>query len=263
MNKIKLFIIRAFSKVLKNVSHSLYPIYGSYRSTAEPLYFPWNSNEAFLSIYEKANSSSNRDRYYMIYCLSRQACLLQEGNFIEFGTHSGDSANFMAHILKNYDKENKSLTTIDSFEGFPATSQKEDLDVRTNKLFIYFEAGGLKSDYEQVKEKLKTHQPPVLIVKGFIPNVFQKLEEKQYCFAHIDVDLYQATFDSLSYVYEKMVPGGIILMDDYGFPMCPGARQAADNFFEDKPEIILPLPTGQAIVFKTLQIKKNDQLQKV
>jgi len=43
---------------------------------------------------------------------------------------------------------------------------------------------------------------------------------------------------------------GGFFFDDYGFPTCPGARQAVDEFFADKPEVPLVLPTGQAIVIK-------------
>jgi O-methyltransferase len=39
-----------------------------------------------------------------------------------------------------------------------------------------------------------------------------------------------------------------MLFDDYGFWSCPGARQAVDEFFADKPEAPFALPTGQALV---------------
>ena len=41
-----------------------------------------------------------------------------------------------------------------------------------------------------------------------------------------------------------------MIFDDYGFPSCPGARQAIDEYFMDKPEKPLILATGQAVVFK-------------
>ncbi|MER8880853.1 hypothetical protein NKI11_30910, partial [Mesorhizobium sp. M0684] len=44
--------------------------------------------------------------------------------------------------------------------------------------------------------------------------------------------------------------GKIALTDDYGSALCPGARKAFDQFFENRPEGIIELPTGQAIVVK-------------
>jgi hypothetical protein len=42
----------------------------------------------------------------------------------------------------------------------------------------------------------------------------------------------------------------MIICDDYGSALCPGARKAFDQFFENRPEGIIELPTGQAIVVK-------------
>jgi len=67
---------------------------------------------------------------------------------------------------------------------------------------------------------------------------------------HSDVDLYEPTRDILEYFYPRLVPYGVILFDDYGFVSCPGVRQAAEEFFRDKPEEIIELATGQAAVIR-------------
>ena len=64
------------------------------------------------------------------------------------------------------------------------------------------------------------------------------------------VDIRQSVLDCCEFVYPRMVPGGVLVFDDYGFLTCPGARAAVDEFFSDKPEHALVLHTGQAIVFK-------------
>jgi O-methyltransferase len=56
--------------------------------------------------------------------------------------------------------------------------------------------------------------------------------------------------DALEFIWPRLVSGGFIVFDDYGFPTCPGAREAVDEFFDAKDSIPLCLPTGQAIVFK-------------
>ena len=43
---------------------------------------------------------------------------------------------------------------------------------------------------------------------------------------------------------------GFLVFDDYGFPSCAGARRAVDEFFANKPEVPLCLPTGQCLVVK-------------
>lgn len=46
--------------------------------------------------------------------------------------------------------------------------------------------------------------------------------------------------------------GGVALQDDYGFPSCPGARLAVDEFCSSE-RVPLCLPTGQAVVVKGVE----------
>jgi O-methyltransferase len=56
--------------------------------------------------------------------------------------------------------------------------------------------------------------------------------------------------DCLNFIWPRLSQGGFIVFDDYGFPTCPGARAAVDEFFHAKDFRPLCLPTGQALVFK-------------
>ena len=67
---------------------------------------------------------------------------------------------------------------------------------------------------------------------------------------HVDVDLYRPTLDACEYFYPRLVPGGVLLFDEYGFPAARGERDAVDEYFADKSESPIVLPTGQAIVLK-------------
>jgi hypothetical protein len=71
--------------------------------------------------------------------------------------------------------------------------------------------------------------PFVEVYKGWIPERFAVVAGRSFCFAHIDVDLYRPTLDSMAFFYPRMAPGGIILLDDYGFSTCPGVTEAVDR----------------------------------
>ncbi len=68
-----------------------------------------------------------------------------------------------------------------------------------------------------------------------IPAVLEEVGAERVAWAHIDVDIYAAVRDCLEYLYPRMAPGGMIVLDDYGFPSCPGARRAVDEFFAGRP----------------------------
>jgi len=227
------------------------PIYQSFKSFAEPLFSPWLCDEEFLQIdsnYPEWLPDAMKAGRYLQYILAKQAVLLPEGDFIECGVFTGKSSDIFATVLDKLDNHNKTLFLIDSFEGLPTPDEK-DIDVRTNTNF--FTKGGVKGwDFNKIKIELSKHTCSIHLIKGWIPKPFIEIENKNFCLAHIDVDLYESTYDSLKFLYPRMVKGGIILFDDYGFPMCTGARLATDEYMQNKPEPIIPLPSGQAILIK-------------
>jgi hypothetical protein len=64
------------------------------------------------------------------------------------------------------------------------------------------------------------------------------------------VDLYKPTLQSLEFFWPKLVAGGVVVCDDYGFTTCPGARRAMDEFFTERRAGIFELTTGQALAIK-------------
>jgi hypothetical protein len=88
----------------------------------------------------------------------------------------------------------------------------------------------------------------IRIHAGFIPATFAGLDDSRVAFAHVDVDLYGSVLDCCRFIYPRLTAGGVMIFDDYGFRSCPGARKAVDEYFADKPEVVLVLPTGQAMV---------------
>lgn len=245
-----IFFIFGFLRVSQGHANSCYEAFHSIPGC--PLYSPWLCDPVFLQIDQgypdpfptKWRWKPNR---YFQYILSRNTLPTQEGDFIECGVFSGKSSDIFASVLDRYDFTGRKLYGFDSFEGF-ATPNKYDLDIQTNKQ--YFATGPIDINVDHITKKLSNHQCQIELVKGWIPQCFSGYENKLFCFAHIDVDLYQATYDALSFIYPRTVPGGIILFDDYGFPNCPGAKKAIDEYLCDKQEILISIPTGQAFLIK-------------
>jgi len=70
-------------------------------------------------------------------------------------------------------------------------------------------------------------------------------------FAFVHVDVYASTLDCCRFFHPRVMRGGAILFDDDGFPPFKDAeKRAVDEFFADRPESPLSLPTGQCLVLK-------------
>lgn len=54
-------------------------------------------------------------------------------------------------------------------------------------------------------------------VGSFVPEIFHSVKIAEICFAHIDLDHYQPTAETAQWCFERLVPGGVIVFDDY-FP---------------------------------------------
>lgn len=102
---------------------------------------------------------------------------------------------------------------------------------------------------DSVREYLAGHSN-VRYCQGLIPQSLEVVNNDRFSFVHIDLDIYSAIMAACEFFYPRMEPGAIMLFDDYGYPSCPGAREAIEEFFSDKPEVQQAMETAQCIVRK-------------
>lgn len=212
-----------------------------------PRFSPWRGYGEFREYYRAAQSHTlvSEDRCYVLYTLARQALALH-GEFWECGVFKGGTAILLSKLLHEHGKGREiRLHLFDTFAGMPETDAEKDRH----------RAGDFsETSLEAVRQRIP-HTGLVAFHAGVIPQTFAGMENSRIALAHVDVDIYHAVRDCCAFIYPRLLPGGFIVFDDYGFPSCPGARQAVDEFFRDKPEAPLVLPTGQAIVV-ALPMKK-------
>lgn len=74
----------------------------------------------------------------------------------------------------------------------------------------------------------------VRFIQGYIPDSLQKFDGSPIAFLNLDLDLYQPTLDSLNYFFKYLLPGGVVLLDDYNGDSAekkwPGVKKAVDEF---------------------------------
>ncbi len=120
------------------------------------------------------------------------------GPRIEFGVlHGGTLALMVQHDGPTYG--------VDSFEGFREPGPLDGTQ---------YPKGRFKVSPEQV------NAPGAVLIKGWVPDVLPELPQGPFAFAHIDMDHYEPTVAALVWIWDRMLPGGIICGDDY-FPNRP------------------------------------------
>lgn len=224
-----------------------------YRKPNVPIKF-FEIEDDFNSLYKHAQEKtqmvatdnlSRRERHYTLNQLVSRVSTLG-GDVAECGCWRGLSSYQIATRLKNSEFNGK-FYIFDSFEGL-SKFDEEDIPL-----------GGLKDEEARkkefacgeniVQENLKEFNF-IEYKKGWIPTRFHEVNSNKFSFVHIDVDMYQPIFDAFKFFYERMLPGGIIVFDDYGFTFFPGAKKAVDEFMRDKDDFFIALSSGQAFMIK-------------
>ena len=200
--------------------------------------FVWEQDKEFISLHSKISNKMliDKKKSFILYNLVKNISHL-EGNLAEFGVFRGGSS--LITIEANQRK--KPIYLFDTFEGLPQVHDGND---------AYWKHGEMSETSVEFVQSFLNY-PKAEYFKGFFPDSAKSIKsDEKYCFVHIDVDIYQSMLDGCLYFYEKVVPGGVMLFDDYGDLSCPGAKKAIDMFFSKMPEIPIALGCGQAIIIK-------------
>jgi O-methyltransferase len=206
-------------------------------------YLQWHKDKEFLDIWKGFSESNNQihERRFNLYYLAKSIQNIS-GDTVECGVFKGASS----YLILKTNSNKKKHHIFDSFQGLSKPIEK---DKPKKKNITQWGKNDLSYPEIQVKKNLLNFSN-VFYYKGWIPTRFNEIKKNKFSFIHIDVDLYQPTFESISFFYNKINKGGIILCDDYGFETCPGACKAMDEFFKNKPENIVHLTTGQGYIVK-------------
>jgi hypothetical protein len=157
------------------------------------------------------------------------------GDIAECGVYRARTLVPVGLYLMQNKIQNKTLYGFDSFEGFG------DLDRGGEVENDYIETSACdfsNTSYANVQRMVSRFHlnGRIILVKGFFEKTLHAAESRHFCFVHLDVDLHDSYKTCLEFFYPRIVPNGIILLDEYNDPNWPGCTTAVDEFLADKPE---------------------------
>ncbi len=177
------------------------------------------------------------DKLYRLYMAAQKALPLN-GVWYECGVYKGGSALLLAETIRRSEKA-IALHLFDTFRGMPFSGERDG------------HAQGDFGDvsYDAVAAKLAGYNR-VHLHPGVIPSTFAGRHRDRIAFAYLDVDQERSTRDCLDFVWPRMVVGGIVVIDDYDWPLCPGIKLVVDSFFRSRAVPLRVNPNYQVQVFK-------------
>jgi hypothetical protein len=112
--------------------------------------------------------------------------------------------------------------------------------------------GHYLKNYRNVYEEVKSTFLPfnVEVVKGVVPQSLISYKGEKVCYLSIDMNVVEPEIKAFEFFWDKIVSGGVVILDDYGFPQHINQRLAFENLAKEYRFEILCLPTGQGVIFK-------------
>ena len=195
-------------------------------------------DEAFVAAWQ-GNAESDADRAiiwrrYVLACAGYH-CVQLDGDFVECGAYTGVGVKTVVDYLGG--------------TGFPKPFWIYDLFEHEEGMEHHAMPEHGSALYDRVLRKFADY-PQVNVCKGRIPGVFDGNSPERIAYLHIDLNQAPAEIAALEALFERVVPGGMVILDDYEWAEYRGQKLAEDPWFEARRYRVMPLPTGQGLVIK-------------
>ncbi len=175
-----------------------------------------------------------------VFCWCARNGLRRDGDFVECGVFEGFSVAVAAQLL-DFARTPRRWYLYDTFAGIPpdqiGTGHVSPQAYADPNLF-----GRVETRFERY--------PNIEVIQGRVPEVLAEVGPERIAFLHLDMNSAQAEVGALETLYDRVVDGGQILLDDYGWLTYREQKAAEDLFFGRYGVPVLELPTGQGLVVK-------------
>ncbi len=206
--------------------------------------FTWMRNNsalddnAFMQAWQ-SNTTNASDKAILwrryILCCAAYHCVQLEGDFVECGVLFGTGVKT---VIDFFGRDNfaKNFWAYDTFDTNPVDSHSFE----GQRLGLFEEVKARFLGYDNVK-----------LVKGFLPDSLEGNAPDQIAYLHIDLNKAEFEIAVLDRLFDRVVPGGIVIMDDYEWSSAYREQKIKEDvWFDARRYRIFPLPTGQGLVLK-------------
>jgi O-methyltransferase len=154
-----------------------------------------------------------------------------QGELAELGVFRGDFAWLMSTYLPG-----RRVRLFDTFEGFDEEEMRLDADRVEH--FVDFSS----TDPERVRARFADPDLVELHVGRFPTTAEGIADDVRFAVVSIDADLYAPVLSGLRWFYERLSPGGYLMVHDYNNAAFGGAKRAVREFQQGSGATVIPLP---------------------
>jgi O-methyltransferase len=178
------------------------------------------------------------------------------GDIVECGVWRGGSMQAVALTLSEQGATDRHLHLFDTFEGMPPPTEKDrrfdgpsaEQLLATHERDSTIWAIASLGEVQQAMREVDYPEALVHFHEGLVENTIPAEAPEQISILRLDTDWYESTRHELEHLYDRLAPGGVLIIDDYGH--WAGARLATEDFLEQtgEPLLLLPLSSGRIAI---------------
>ena len=154
------------------------------------------------------------------------------GDVAELGVYQGDFAQLLNAAFPEH-----RLHLFDTFTGFDV----RDVDAEVENAFSQAKAEEFSDTSAETVLKKLSHPEKAVFHIGYFPDSFDNCENLRFCFVSIDADLYKPTAAALPLFWDRLSPGGILMIHDANGSQYAGVSRALAEFCEARSLYTFPL----------------------
>lgn len=193
---------------------------------------------------KKTGSWGNEDiewRAHVVLYFAKLVSVL-EGDYVECGVNLGGLSRAVIEYL-DFGKLNRKFYLLDTFDGFDKTM----LNSAENEK--YKDVNWYNDTYSRVVDTFKQYKN-VEIIRGSVPNTLSQVNSDKIAYLSIDMNHVFAEREALNFFWNKLVSGGVIILDDYAYAGFEPQYESHTKWAKEMNIEILTLPTGQGVIIK-------------
>ena len=191
-----------------------------------------------------ANADDDRDaeKIWRLHtcCWAARSAIAIEGDFVECGTYKG----FYAGVLTQYLRFETLPQKFYLYDTFAGLVPEWSTDLERRQANPGYQWDGV---YQSVLDRFAIY-PNVRVVKGVVPEVFESTAPERIAFLHLDLNAGAAETAALDWLAPRISEGAMVVLDDFGRLEQKDLCKAHLDWWGQRGQTILELPTGQGLV---------------
>jgi O-methyltransferase len=160
------------------------------------------------------------------------------GDLIETGVWRGGACIFMRAILKAYNVTTRTVWLADSFRGLPPPNEQQYPSDVGDQHHLWSDVFAVsRAEVERNFLRYGLFDERVRFIEGWFKDTLPDAPIESLAVMRLDGDMYESTMQALQSLYDRLSPGGFVIVDDYYLPACAKAVHDFRSSRDIKDEI--------------------------